>query len=316
MGVNDIELVNLAVSRGYLLRRREVETSSVSPWRWARLQDLGLWVQVTPDHFRHLATPPSLELEIVAGAEWLGRRGALFGTTALWWFGVEVPPPSHAEFLVPRADRAIPNWMTIHTSRTWHANDIVRHRGVRSTTAARALVDLASTMPSARTLEEAIDSAVRLRRTSLHRLRAELAAVSAPGRRGIVLLRELLLDSGGESRLERRFLRLTRIYGLPRPDCQVVMRAGGRHIARVDFRFDGVVVEVSGRLGHVSDRERQKDARRRNELQSMGFTVLEFTTADVMDDPEYILATLARHGVRPARRVSSPPTAPGRRARG
>lgn len=54
-----------------------------------------------------------------------------------------------------------------------------------------------------------------------------------------------------------------------------------------------VVVEVSGRLGHSSDRERQKDARRRNELQEMGTKVLEFTTADVIDDPGYVLRTLA-----------------------
>jgi very-short-patch-repair endonuclease len=53
-----------------------------------------------------------------------------------------------------------------------------------------------------------------------------------------------------------------------------------------------VVVEVSGRLGHTSDRDRQRDARRRNALQADGLLVIEFTTADVLDDAPYVIRTL------------------------
>lgn len=104
----------------------------------------------------------------------------------------------------------------------------------------------------------------------------------------------LILDTGGDSYLERRFLGLVRHAGLPRPSCQVVHRADGKRIARVDFQFPGtnVIVEVSGRLGHVSDRDRQRDARRRNALQQSGHIVLEFTTADVMDAQDYVIDTL------------------------
>ncbi|MDP2291279.1 MAG: DUF559 domain-containing protein [Actinomycetota bacterium] len=65
---------------------------------------------------------------------------------------------------------------------------------------------------------------------------------------------------------------------------------------RVDFLYAAqqVVVEVSGRLGHASDADRGKDARRRNELQHRGFEVIEFTTADVMADPAYVIASLRR----------------------
>ena len=63
---------------------------------------------------------------------------------------------------------------------------------------------------------------------------------------------------------------------------------------RVDFLFanERVVVEVSGRVGHASDADRLKDARRRNELTQRGLVVLEFTTAHVIDDPNYVLTTL------------------------
>ena len=107
-----------------------------------------------------------------------------------------------------------------------------------------------------------------------------------------------MLDSGGESFLERRFLRLMRTAELPKPSTQVAYSAKGRAM-RVDFEFRGmdIVVEVSGRLGHTTDRDRQKDARRRNALQQLGKTVLEFTTVDVMSNSDYVLATLAESGV-------------------
>ena len=98
-----------------------------------------------------------------------------------------------------------------------------------------------------------------------------------------------MLDAGGESALERRFLRLMRSSGLPRPHTQVAYERETGRAMRVDFQFvNGLVVEVSGRLGHTSDRDRQKDARRRNALQAQGLPMLEFTSADVVDDPGYV----------------------------
>jgi very-short-patch-repair endonuclease len=290
--IDDAALVAAAARHHHLLTPNDLRRLGVSTHRWNRLQDRGLWIQVTPAHFRHSATPLTIEMQIRAASEWLGERGALFGMCALWWLGVDIPTPPHAEFLVGRAERSVANWMTIHTSRYWNPSDAVRHAGVRTTTAARALVDFASTAPPVRDVENAIDNTLRARRTALPKIREELHRVSHPGRRGLVMMRELLLDSGGESPLERRFLRLVRQSGLRRPETQVVFRKGTTFVARVDFLFGRVVVEVSGRLGHVSDRERQQDARRRNELQRMGLMVIEFTTADVIADPAHVVTTL------------------------
>ncbi len=258
------------------------------------MQDDGRWIEVAPDHFRHAATPMTFELSVRAGAGWLGRRGALFGGSALRWLGVDVAEPARAEFLVPRHLRSTTDRIAVHTTTRWDPKDIVRHDGVRTCVAARALVDFASVTSSARRVEAAIDDAIRARRTALPQIVRRLNGLSGKGRHGTPLLRELLLDSGGESFLERRFLRLVRTAGLPRPACQVVFRRGSTTAARVDFLFGTTVVEVSGRLGHVSDRERQKDARRRNQLQQSGLVVLEFTTADVIDDSDHVVATLRR----------------------
>lgn len=96
--------------------------------------------------------------------------------------------------------------------------------------------------------------------------------------------------------LERRFLRLVRSAGLPRPCTQVAFKGKSTRAMRVDFLYEAsaVVVEVSGRVGHASDADRRKDSHRRNALQQRGFVVIEFTTADVMSDPGYVVETVRR----------------------
>ena len=81
------------------------------------------------------------------------------------------------------------------------------------------------------------DSAVRDGLTAPVVLERRLAQLRGSGRWGVRRLDRLLIDSGGESVLERRFLRLLRDAGLPRPETQVVQRRGGRHVGRVDFLF-------------------------------------------------------------------------------
>ena len=299
----ELQLIERASKWHHLLRDKDLRAARVSPAQWDDALDLGLWVPVIPGHYRHAATPLTFEMKVRAGAAWLGRRGALDGGSALAWLGVDASTPTNVIFLVPRARRSIPNWMTLRTTLRWSDDDITRHRGVRTVTAARAIVDFAASRPTATELERVIDAAVLARRTALPRLSNALSRLDGRGTRNTVLLRELLLDSGGESYLERRFLRLLRRNGLPRPDCQVVFRRDGSTVARVDFRFPGqdLVIEVSGRLGHVSDRDRAREIRRRNALTLAGQRVVEFSTLHVIDQPDYVLATLAAHGLVAAR---------------
>ena len=130
-----------------------------------------------------------------------------------------------------------------------------------------------------------------LARITINGLRGELRK---PGRWGAPRLDDLLLDSGGHTILERRFLQLMRKAGLPKPRTQVGHQRDGQTFARVDFLFEehGVVVEVSGRRGHASDAERARDAQRRNELQDIGQKVYEYTFRQVTRDSSYVIRTM------------------------
>jgi hypothetical protein len=110
----------------------------------------------------------------------------------------------------------------------------------------------------------------------------------------VPVLDAVLADAGVQSFLERRFLQLIRRAGLPTPALQRVHRRGSRLVARVDFDFAPlpVVVEVGGQRGYLTRTERQRQERRRSELQLLGRIVYFFTYEDVTDDPTYVVATL------------------------
>jgi very-short-patch-repair endonuclease len=166
--------------------------------------------------------------------------------------------------------------------------------------ATRTIIDLAALGIADILLGAAIDSAVRLRLSAPSVVARRLAELRGTGRRGARLLDTLLVDAGGESELERRFLRLLRQAGLPRPRAQVVCRVDGRQVARVDFLFAGwrIVVEVSGQLGHAAPRDRTRDAQRRNELQDADHVVYEYTWGDVTTRPAYVAETMRERLVR------------------
>ena len=235
-------------------------------------------MRICPDVWRHALTPETWQLRARAGLLYLGRDAALFAVTSAAWWALDVPPPTTVEFVVPRGRRHLTNELVIHTTAHWDTSDLLRRDGVRLTSATRTIIDMAGAGCSAKVVKDAIDSGVRLGRTTYPRLVQRMHELEGACLPGVRLLRALLLDSSGESTLERAFLKLLRTHSLPRPKCQVVQRSElDSRVIRVDFEYPehSLVVEVSARLGHVSDRERQKDARRRNPLQHAGLIVLE-----------------------------------------
>jgi len=202
------------------------------------------------------------------------------------------------EYLVPREHR----WLTApgvvrSTSLPFQPGDLVTIDGMRCLSVERLIVEAATFGFSESELADAIDSGMRLRLVSETRLRARILAGSpAKGRKRLELVRALV-DTGGESRLEREFLGLLRQGGIVRPETQRVFKDGGRTLARVDFFFgDHIVVEVAGHTTHSSRSHVQVDAERRTELTLRGLAVLTFTYDDVFKRPAWVLGRL-RHAL-------------------
>ena len=155
--------------------------------------------------------------------------------------------------------------------------DVVTRRGIRMTTPARTLVDLADVLPE-RQLQTAINEAEVQRLTT----RAEVIETRArtPGRRGARRLTKLLAEPTRltRSELERDFLALTESSNLPTPETNTRIEGLEADFAWRDKRL---IVEVDGFTYHGTrqafERDRERDAR----LQAQGWRVVRFTYRQV-----------------------------------
>lgn len=274
-----------------------VQIPEVDQRRFRHLARRGLLQRVGTGVYRATASPVTWQQQI-QGAVWaLGPTAVVSHASAARLHGFDRFEGDAIEVTTDRSARGkapADIKCTVHTSMSMPKADVVRFDELPVTSATRTIIDLARDRTSTNELEAAIDSAVRLRLTTLDLIADRVGQVTGPARWGLARLDDLLATSGGHTMLERRFLQLVRSAGLPMPTPQAVHRVAGRHVARVDFLFQpqDVVVEVSGGRGHSSPRERAKDARRRNELQQMGRVVLEFTYEHVTQQSDLVVATL------------------------
>jgi very-short-patch-repair endonuclease len=171
------------------------------------------------------------------------------------------------------------------------ADEVAVRHGLRVTTPARTLVDLAATT-SRGDLERLAEEILFQRLAST----AEIidAIGRGAGRPGVRKLRAIadLLDEASftRSEAERRLKTLLRGAGLPMPRMNV-KRAGWE----VDAVWDRqrLVVEVDGYRSHGTrpqfERDRTKDA----QMMLAGYRVLRFTWRQITREPTVVIATIA-----------------------
>lgn len=256
----------------------------------------GLLIRAGPRAYYLVGFKPTWRREAWAAAENGRSFGVVAGRTAARLHGLDGFGAAPVEILVGREHRScrLP-YVVRSTRRPLRRADLDLVDGVRCLTVERLIIESPLFGFSLGETENAIDSGIRRRRVSEQRLRAAVLDAIRPGVAGGRQLREALVDTGGESRLERWFLRLVRRAGLPRPTMRVVCRAEGGFAARLDARFPGdLVIELEGHATHSSRLQRQHDEGRRTELTLLGNRVLAFTCLDVRDRPLWLAQQVGR----------------------
>ena len=293
LGVNK-NLAQLAATQEGLLSLAQIDGEGVSKWTLRTYVDGGWLQKVAPRVYAVAGVPHTTRYQLRLGLLSLGDESWVSYEAAAAIHELDRSDPEAVEFTIERTGRRPVLAHQVHTTAEVAPLDRVMVDGFRTLSATRTVIDLAHARCGVRRVEAAIDSAVRLGLSSPVVIAERLETLRGSGRWGCRLIDYLLVDSGGHSMLERRFLQLVREAGLPRPLTQVIHRKDGRHIARVDFLFEeaGVVVEVSGRLGHTTPNERARDAQRRNELQDIGRRVFEYTWEDVTQRASMVKRTL------------------------
>lgn len=202
--------------------------------------------------------------------------------------GAAVPNPI-VEVSVPRKRRRRIEGVRIHRVRDLREDEIMVLEGLRVTTPARTLLDLAEEM-SEREVEQVYAKALRRGLVTPETMRAMVERHA--DHRGAPLWRRLLAErtepAFTRSEAEEKLLGIARKAGLPRPDTNVRLF---EHEVDFLWRAARLVVEVDGYAYHGSQHSFAVDRRRDAELAAAGYRVLRFTWSDLT---EQRLATVAR----------------------
>jgi predicted transcriptional regulator of viral defense system len=180
--------------------------------------------------------------------------------------------------------------LRIHRTPTLQTDEITAHQGIRVTSPARTLLDLASSLPR-RALERALDEAEI--RDLYDRRTLEAVALAHAGERGARALAEALAQDGDpvltDSELEEIMLGLCDEQQLERPTPRAWV-AG----LRVDFLFAAsrLVVETDGYRYHRTRRAFERDRERDAILARAGYRTLRFTHRQLTREPALVAETI------------------------
>lgn len=179
------------------------------------------------------------------------------------------------------------------------AKDLSRLQGFTITSVARTLIDLGAVVGE-ELVEIALDDALSRRLTSVASLKQRLDDVGARGRRGVAVIKRLLIPrrdaEATKSLVETKLLRVIREGRLPEPKRQFEVLLPNGHRAAIDLAYPGsmLAIDAEGFRFHGGRQAFQHDATRRNNLILLGWTVPTFTWDDVVNRPEYVVATIRR----------------------
>ena len=249
-------------------------------------------------------------LMLTAIARRLPRGAAFSGWTSAWLHGFDVAPCNPIEVTIPESVGSGRRAGATVRRANLPAKEIVKLRGLPTTSALRMVIDLGGRGPVTEGVVAA-DLALHAGLVSIADLRAYVAA--HPGAKGIARLRRVidLAEPKAESAMETRLRMLLVLAGIPRPDAQVSIKDHhGRFLGRPDllYRLQRLAIEYDG--GNHRDRL-VDDNRRQNRLISAGFRLLRFTAADVYGSPDLVamqvrLGLANRDSAIRARMVESP----------
>ena len=173
------------------------------------------------------------------------------------------------------------------------AHDVVLFEGIRVTSVARTIFDIAADHGRDEA-ERAINEAQFLRLFDPSTIPRLLQAQK--GRPGAATMRAIWLHGDfaiTQAELERRFRKFLKKYRLPLPETNVEMVLAGRRIVPdCVWRKQKLIVELDGGAAHRTETRFHGDRRRDRKLGRDGWTVWRVTWQHLRDEPDDLAADL------------------------
>ena len=253
-------------------------------------------------------------LRVAAAAAVIGTEAVVSHESAACVYGIDLLGTRAAEATLTCPRRR--GWHS-RTGMRLHAADLPPEHvlssptGLRLTTPARTVVDLARTLDF-RAGVVAADSALRRKLATQDELRSVVAACR---RRSGIAQAEAVVDFAdplAESPLESIARVLFRDCGLPAPILQAWLGGTAEPVGRVDFywRKYRTVAEVDGAIKYADPARARAQLRRDALLRADGYEVVHFDWQDITENPAYVAASI-RTAFRRGLRTQAPPAPAG-----
>jgi very-short-patch-repair endonuclease len=283
--------------------RRELERVGVTSGRIRRALASGRWQEPVPGVVVGHSGPMTQRQRWLVACAHAGPDGALSHRSALSVLGAQVeeapiaprvagvrgryaePPEGGMVEVSVRHGRHLRSsaFVVVHQSR--RPLEVVERGGLRITTPARAVVDVAGTASRRADVDHVVSHALQRGLVAVPDLVQETRAL---GRRATPWLRAAVEDacrgmrSVGESDLRRVVL----AAGLPEPEwnAEVVTPAGTFFVDAL-WRQQGVAAEADGAAFHLSAADWAADLARQNALHGVGLVLLRFPVRRLRADP-------------------------------
>lgn len=234
---------------------------------------------------------------LAAGASGVLSHGAAGRILGLGHLGVGRSP--RIEVTHPRDSRLRVFPIPVHESQLLTGNDIVEVGCFRVTSVIFTIGAMALRRAPV-VIAKALDAAIVDRRTSV--VEARDLAIRMWHTPGVVNLREAiaLVTPAAEltrSEMERLFLRICEIFGLPLPEANVRVVDANGDVRYLDFLFRDIdlVVEINAHRSHGTTLGRRLDATRQNALADR-FRFLNYDGDDLLHRPD-VVAKEVRHAL-------------------
>lgn len=213
---------------------------------------------------------------------------------ALW--GLEGARGGGVEVLSPRWQRLRRLGVRAHETRRLDPEDRAERFGIPVLAVPRALLTYAAVAHPQR-VAQALDDARRKGLTSLETMSRRVDDLSAQGRNGIGVMREVLADRGVVPRsvFERKLAELVVSAGLPAPVRSAKVEIGtGPVYLDLAYPEHKIAIEADSEEHHLALDRFQHDRARQNLLVLDGWLVLRFTWRQVTQEPARVVLEVRR----------------------
>jgi very-short-patch-repair endonuclease len=206
-------------------------------------------------------------------------------------------PPTSVEVSVVRKSCRTRDGLVVHRIRTIDRGELRQREGLRLSSPARAVLEVAAVAPDE--LVDVVEEGLARRRVNGR----ELESVLARNRpcRGSARLAAVLGDESAmaitRSRAERAFLKLIRDARLPLPETNVKF---GPFVPDFMWRRERLIVELDSPTFHGGPRAFQNDREKDLFYRDARFDVLRFTREHVVNEPARVLVRVVRELTRRA----------------